>query len=104
MGIPVREIDDIEDLKTKGPTSVEAIAAGISFLQTMTKCVCENTAQKFKYGIDAQLNLGIEFQNFFYNVNKKHFHKFTTSDHANRSLRCHCIYTTKVLLLVFRSH
>ena len=50
--------EDLEYLKTKGPTSVEAIAAGVEFLLRATECVCEKTpSQASKFEI--QLYLGI---------------------------------------------
>ena len=60
MAIPHDEATDA--LKTKGPLSVEAIAAGIENLRKMAGCVCEKTPQTYKYGIEAQLNLGMNIK------------------------------------------
>ena len=57
MAIPQDQVTDA--LKAKGPLSVEAISAGIENLRKMMSCVCEKTPQTFKYGIDAQLNMGM---------------------------------------------
>ena len=62
MAIPEKQVTDA--LKAKGPLSVEAIGAGIENLRKMVSCVCEKTPQKYKYGIEAQLNIGM-------NINKK---------------------------------
>ena len=61
MAIPYDQVSDA--LKTKGPLSIEAIEAGIENLRKFASCVCEKTPQEYKYGIEAQLNLGMNIKN-----------------------------------------
>ena len=61
MAIPYDQVSDA--LKTKGQLSIEAIEAGIENLRKFASCVCEKTPQEYKYGIAAQLNLGMNIKN-----------------------------------------